>query len=550
MTVIPTGPMAKLLFIVILLGPSLVYGCPPKCSCDVKQHTVDCRAKDLYALPWPLPNSTDILLLDENSLSSLAFPSPIPTLTYLGISSNRRPLSLPPAAFKALPNLQFLHMDSSRPTDLPNTVFQGIRLLKWVDLSNCALFEVPEELFQLVPKLNYLDLSKNGLQELPSKVFEGLRYLDTLYLGRNSISYLPDSVFGHLERLELLDLSYNSLQSVPLAVLSQLLSLKDLRLNGNQLTALEPDILKPSILLEKISVSYNNIRRIPPLLFRFNKNLNNVDISYNRLHKLPPGLLRNLTRLQWFYCTYNQIERLDCDTFVGNKELKELRMDGNHLESLPPGLLQNLTQLEEVSFAENKLTSLLANTLAQIGTSVETIANFDLNQLMSLPRDTLEVLATRPCLFMMLKGNPICDDLSSTTERSKVNKQRDAEVMDIVTEGKVDNDTHKRIDDHPGDNSTGPTDSATSTKGDGVKSSSDRLQDEEASSQPLRSIAAEFKNGKIGHSDTSKNTCKAKGIEGGEKKQAGAEKGNKCTSHSALSAEATIRRACLIQQTS
>uniref|UniRef100_A0A8C4PZC7 Uncharacterized protein n=1 Tax=Eptatretus burgeri TaxID=7764 RepID=A0A8C4PZC7_EPTBU len=400
-------------------------------------------------------------------------------------------------------------------------------------------------------KLNYLDLSKNSLEELPSKVFHGLRYLDTLYLSRNSISDLPTGVFGHLERLEFLDLTYNSLESVPLALLSQLRSLKDLRLEGNRLTALEPGLLKPLILLEKFSVSYNKIRRIPPLLFRYNKNLNNVDISYNHLHKLPSSLLRNLTKLQWFYCTYNHIERLDCDTFVGNGELKELRMDGNHLESLPPGLLQNLIQLEEVSFAENRLTSLLASTLAQIGTSVETIANFDLNRLTSLPSDTLEVLATRPCLFTMLKGNTICDDLPSPTARSTDNNQRDTEITDIFMEGKVDNDTHKKVDDHLVDIPTdGPEpDSTRNIEGDGVKSSSDRLQDEEVSPQPVRSIAADFKNGKLGHSDSSTNTCKSKVIEGGAKKQADDEEGNKCASQKALSAEVFIRRACLVQQT-
>jgi hypothetical protein len=78
-------------------------------------------------------------------------------------------------------------------------VFDGLNNLLSISLSNNVINSaMPDTLFQGLSRLTYIDLSNNRITAIPKNIFQGLYRLVTLHLTSNFITHIEDSTFQGL----------------------------------------------------------------------------------------------------------------------------------------------------------------------------------------------------------------------------------------------------------------------------------------------------------------------------------------------------------------
>ncbi|KAG6646172.1 hypothetical protein CIPAW_08G175400 [Carya illinoinensis] len=129
------------------------------------------------------------------------------------------------------PELIFLFIDSKVSSlQIPDTLFQGMKMLKVLDLTGMLLSSLPSSLFFL-RNLQTLCLDNCALEDI-SGIGE-LQKLVVLSLLHSKISKLPREI-GSLVRLQLLDLSHCSkLEMIPPNVISSLVKLEELYMGNS-----------------------------------------------------------------------------------------------------------------------------------------------------------------------------------------------------------------------------------------------------------------------------------------------------------------------------
>ena len=92
--------------------------------------------------------------------------------------------------------------DDSELQELHIDVFNGLKNLKYLVLSNNKLGKLKQTVFDGLYNLIYLDLQNTNLQELSQDVFNELKNLEELYLDSNKLQKLPQNVFNELTNLK------------------------------------------------------------------------------------------------------------------------------------------------------------------------------------------------------------------------------------------------------------------------------------------------------------------------------------------------------------
>lgn len=97
---------------------------------------------------------------------------------------------------------------------------------KWWELKPLTILELQNNLFSELPSLPFpellvLDLGSNKLTALPNELFDHLKLLKKLNLSQNQLVTLPDSL-GTLTQLQELSVTHNKLQSLPASLGSSL----------------------------------------------------------------------------------------------------------------------------------------------------------------------------------------------------------------------------------------------------------------------------------------------------------------------------------------
>jgi len=93
---------------------------------------------------------------------------------------------------------------------------QGLTAIESVELDANELTSIPATLFNDLKVVRWIDLRDNKISELPAKVFEGLTTLTELDLHNNNLSKLPDGIFSGLTSLRKIDLEVRWLHMLEL----------------------------------------------------------------------------------------------------------------------------------------------------------------------------------------------------------------------------------------------------------------------------------------------------------------------------------------------
>ncbi|XP_052068533.1 protein slit-like isoform X2 [Mytilus californianus] len=203
--------MRQTIFLIICtVFKSTVLGCPEACSCDGS--TVFCGLKGLTTVPSEIPNSTTVLDLQENQITSIDenIFNGFTRLQTLKLNTNRI-TSLDENIFNGLTELQTLDLQHNQITSLDENIFNGLTALQILSLQNNQITSLDENIFSGLTGLEGLELQNNQITSLDENIFNGLTALETLELQTNQITSLDENIFNGLTALQILDLHGNPL---------------------------------------------------------------------------------------------------------------------------------------------------------------------------------------------------------------------------------------------------------------------------------------------------------------------------------------------------
>ena len=316
------------------------------CNINLTEFTADCTNQNLDKVPSYLPDSIQVLILEDNQFKEVNprefrrfynlvdldlswnkieqlnndSDTELSTIRDLDLSASWNLSDLNSAFFAGIPNLQKLSISRN---DLEVSMFKGLRNLTYLDMSRNRLINVNSTPFMELEYLEDLNLGSCHLMNLSDTMFTGLSNLLELNLRMNELKHLSSRVFVRLTKLKVLDLSDNILEHLPSGVFVGLPKLKVLSLSGNQLyysTSLPSDIFQPLIHLEKLLVNQyldyvqyvnytymdNSINKLPSLKQLY------ITGAWNS--KFGPGYT-NLKNLEYVHI-YGNISEINNELFV------------------------------------------------------------------------------------------------------------------------------------------------------------------------------------------------------------------------------------------
>ncbi|XP_035675922.1 uncharacterized protein LOC118415419 [Branchiostoma floridae] len=367
---------------------------------------LNCEGNELTDVPLSLPQSLEILVMQNNKLSNIGpgVFSHLTNLHKLYLSNNQlRSADIPREAFLGLvnlqdlnlannslttiphgpPSLQYLHLESNDIQYIPSFAFSHLHSLKHLYLNNNLLTShgIAPNAFSGLRDLIYIDLSHNDLVEPPGGLPASL---EDVYMSGNHLVHIPSDVFMVNGELRGLFLNNNMLNdsSIHSGSFYGLSSIQSLDISGNALTVFPSNL--PSE-LEQLHIRGNNIRSIPQSsleitpklrsLYLGNNSLGDtglvaasfhgaflstLDLSGNNMTKIPSELPYSL---EYLYLNNNHISTIKADMLSKLKRLKALYLKNNALGegSIEASALTVLRSLRYIDLSQNRLSSVPVN---------------------------------------------------------------------------------------------------------------------------------------------------------------------------------------------
>ncbi|KAM4875393.1 CD180 antigen [Thomomys bottae] len=216
-------------------------------------------------------------------------------LQSLNLSFNE-PLSLQNEAFQACPHLEFLDLSFTHlSANAPQSAFQGLHLLKVLNLSHCLLDTNNQHLLTGLPNLQHLNLQGNHFPDGRISMINPLQTvtsLETLVLSYCDLSSIHQQAFKGLGKIYHVDLSHNSLTANSIDSLSHLEGLH-LNLATNNIQIIPPHLLPILSQQNTINLSDNPLDCTCSnfyFLTWYQKNMHKIEDSEKTLCANPPSL--------------------------------------------------------------------------------------------------------------------------------------------------------------------------------------------------------------------------------------------------------------------
>lgn len=245
-----------------------------------------------------------------------------------------------------------LHHNSGELDHLPAFFLANFEELGEVVLNNNGLKKLPENIFRGSFLLKYIDLNCNYLKTLPHTIFRGLRNVETLLLRNNGIEDLPTDIFKDFGKLRKLDLSMNLMTSIKKNLLENLKSLIELNMEKNRLAVIEAMAFFPVRNITIIKLSHNQLElnssstKWSP--FYNNCFLRELHLSNNSIDRFFSDWSISRYHLRLLDLSYNQINSISGNNFIlpSNRILVDLRY--NNISNII------LYDIEELAVYQNK----------------------------------------------------------------------------------------------------------------------------------------------------------------------------------------------------
>ncbi|GFT73677.1 relaxin receptor 1 [Nephila pilipes] len=275
---------------------SLGENVPDFCECRFFTF-IYCENYQLTTVPKGIGSSVTKMVLTNTSLQSLppeAF-SEYKELKIIHIEGNTIK-SLRPAPFLDLPNVTILLLMRNKIEVLVPGAFKGLKNLRWLLMQN------------------------NNLKNLNMTVFEDIRFIEVLDLTENELSTL--GALPPLEKLFWLGLGQNKLEKITKSNFKELTSLEVLILKKNLIEDIEDTAFASLGKLLELDISHNQLKFLKPKLFFHLKNLNKLNLEFNMISSLPTTIFRGLSVLKSLDLQGIHIDNINVQMFHPLAELK------------------------------------------------------------------------------------------------------------------------------------------------------------------------------------------------------------------------------------
>ncbi|XP_008137112.2 nephrocan [Eptesicus fuscus] len=261
--------------------------------------------------------SLQSLMLDGNTIESVAGPLALPHLKHMSMENNKLHI-IPANFFTSLQSLQFLSFSGNFLTKIPITLPKSLLSLK---IERNQLKVVRFRDMKHLENLSHLYLSENSLSSIEGAQL--LANLTTLELSQNQLQTLPLRLPARLQKL---DISNNLIQRVTVQDFQDLRDLKHLFLDNNIVSLFEAGALQRCSQLSNLALEQNLLLSIP---LRLPGTLARLDLKGNAIQDIAERELKDLKQLQVLNLRNNKISALDLKALEGLPRLRHLYLDGN-----------------------------------------------------------------------------------------------------------------------------------------------------------------------------------------------------------------------------
>lgn len=273
--------------------------------------------------------SLQVLDLSHNKISVVAdIFTGLNSIRLLSLSYNQI-LDLPDGCFRSQTQLRSLTLDGNRLHNLRGYAFQGLSNLQLLSLKKCGMRTIANGLFNIIRSIQTLDISENFLMEIPNnQEFRNLHSLRKLHVQSNQISNLQDQQFSGLS-LEILNLSENQIRQLSSDVF-QYFNTRSLDLSTNRLERIAPTAFRPMApQLHTLNLAMNDLRNIPADVFDGLYQLGSLNISSCRLQSLQGNSFSSLPVLRDLDISTNHLTSLPANVVDVFSRLRSLRLHNN-----------------------------------------------------------------------------------------------------------------------------------------------------------------------------------------------------------------------------
>lgn len=250
-----------------------------------------------------------------------------------------------------------------------NSFRKSVRL-RSLNLSRNQIQDLPRNVLDDLTELTELNLSFNRIDDFSKnpKIFDNLRQLRSLDLSNNSITIIVRQLFVGLQNLRVINLASNQLNVLPYHVFEQLQSVEVIDLSHNRIVSVENSFFLHNINLKTLNLRYNKIHKVDDNSFYGLRELRNLDLSYNEMWNIRQNAFDTLENLENLNLDHNRIDLLSANLFLSLKKLKTLDLSDNNIQLLPYGIFAHQYQLEMLRMDNTKLVK-LSNWISKINSN-------------------------------------------------------------------------------------------------------------------------------------------------------------------------------------
>ncbi|XP_052772750.1 protein slit-like isoform X2 [Mya arenaria] len=356
--------------------------CPAECTCTGS--FVDCRDRQLTEIPDNLPTDATELRIEQNRITRIRAGvfDHMRRLRRIDLSNNAI-VAVDTGAFSGLSTLNTLIMYGNKITELPMGVFDGLTSLQLLLLNNNKISCVPLETFNHLGNLNLLSLFDNKIESLANGTFTPLENLQTLHLGRNpfvcdcNLAWLADYLEANpIETSGARCERPRRMERKKLAATksSKFKCTEEYRTrHAGRCTVDNRCPLKCDCTGTTVDCSSRRLTSVPTDLPPYITLLNLKD---NQITKLSQGVFDELPNLKLLDLSDNLIEMIEDNTFTKMENLVELNLANNRLEKLSGRMMTGLTAVHHISLTSNRLQC-ISNTTFRETINLRKIDLFD-----------------------------------------------------------------------------------------------------------------------------------------------------------------------------
>lgn len=285
---------------------------------------------------------------------------------------------------RPLVKLKWLSIDYNNIRRIPDTSFENLSALQYVNLDCNQLQNIPVKLFKsgFHRDLKEIRLYHNKIVEINSHTFEGLMSIETILLTRNRIGTIRSLAFNNLEQLTRLLLNQNNVKRIEPHAFSNLPNLKELNLQNNLLREISfecfTNLSAPFIL----NLSKNQISACQKS--RESLYIESLDLRFNRIEYLP-HCLKHTPSLKKLYLDFNFLSSIESNEFMHLTSLEEVSLRHNNLIYVSEQGFVGLRNLQVLNLSENYIGQLQVNHFTE--TPNLRILDLGNNSLTYLPKD-------------------------------------------------------------------------------------------------------------------------------------------------------------------